>query len=124
MDTEYTRPLKLAELADAAHLSRFYFLRSFRRVYHVTPHECLTRRRVEHAKALLAADELTITEICLEVGFESLSSFSTLFHRLVGWSPSIYRARAWEMKRNPRKFIPACYIQQFGLDRLLPPAAP
>jgi hypothetical protein len=76
----------------------------------------ISRKRIERAKELLAESELTVTEICFEVGFESLGSFSTLFHKIVGWSPSIYRARAWEMRRNPLKFIPNCYVIMHGIQ--------
>ena len=116
IDAHYTEPLDLEELARAANFSRYHFLRAFRRAFHATPYEYLTRKRVERAKELLAGGELTVTEICLEVGFESLGSFSTLFHRIVGWSPSIYRARAWEMRKNPLKFIPHCYVVMHGIQ--------
>jgi len=116
MDTEYARPLNLDELARAAHFSRYHFLRAFRRAYFQTPHEYITRKRIERAKELLAQSDLTVTEICFEVGFESPGSFSTLFHKQVGWSPSIYRARAWEMRTNPLKFIPNCYVIKHGIE--------
>ena len=116
IDTRYAQPLDLDELARTANFSRYHFLRAFRRAFHATPHEYLTRKRIERAKELLAQSELTITEICFEVGFESLGSFSTLFHRVVGWSPSIYRARSWEMRRNPLKFIPHCYVIMHGIQ--------
>ncbi|HEX6035094.1 MAG TPA: AraC family transcriptional regulator [Anaerolineales bacterium] len=116
MDAQYTQPLDLDALARTANFSRYHFLRAFRRAFHVTPHEYLTRKRIERAKELLAQSELTVTEICFEVGFESLGSFSTLFHKSVGWSPSIYRARAWEMRKNPLKFIPNCYVIMYGIE--------
>ena len=116
IDTRYSQPLDLDELARTANFSRFHFLRAFRRAFHATPHEYLTRKRIERAKELLAQSELTITEICFEVGFESLGSFSTLFHKVIGWSPSIYRARAWEMRKNPLKFIPNCYVIMHGIQ--------
>jgi AraC-like DNA-binding protein len=116
IDTRYTQALDLDELARAANFSRYHFLRAFRRAFQATPHEYLTRKRVERAKELLAESELTVTEICFEVGFESLGSFSTLFHNIVGWSPSIYRARAWEMRKNPLKFIPNCYVIMHGIQ--------
>ena len=115
IDTQYAQPLDLDELARIANFSRYHFLRAFRRAFHATPHEYLTRKRIERAKELLAQSELTVTEICFEVGFVSLGSFSTLFHKLVGWSPSIYRARAWEMRKNPLKFIPNCYVIMHGI---------
>src|SRR5437016_1551733 len=116
IDAHFDRTLDLDELAATAHFSRYHFLRAFRRAFHATPHEYLTRKRMERARELLALSDHTVTEICFEVGFESLGSFSMLFHRVVGWSPSEYRARAWEQQRNPRKFIPACYVVHFGLD--------
>jgi AraC-like DNA-binding protein len=116
IDTQYTQPLDLDELARTASFSRFHFLRAFRTAFHATPHEYLTRKRIERAKELLSEDWFTVTEICFEVGFESLGSFSTLFHKLVGWSPSIYRARAWEMRKNPLKFIPSCYVIMHGIQ--------
>jgi AraC-like DNA-binding protein len=122
IDAQFDRPLDLDVMARAAHFSRFHFLRAFQKTFHETPHQYLKRKRIERAKELLAESEYSITEICFSVGFESLGSFSTLFHRVVGWSPSIYRARVWEQRRNPRKFIPSCYIVQFGLDDCLPAA--
>ena len=116
IDSRYTQPLDLDELARTANFSRYHFLRAFRRAFDATPHEYLTRKRIERAKELLAQSELTVTEICFEVGFESLGSFSTLFHRLTGWSPSIYRARAWEMQKNPLKSIPNCYVIMHGVQ--------
>ena len=115
IDARYSEPLDLDELARTANFSRYHFLRAFRRAFHVTPHEYLTRKRIERAKELLAESEFTVTEICFEVGFESLGSFSTLFHKIVGWSPSIYRARAWEMRKNPLRFIPNCYVIMHGI---------
>jgi AraC-like DNA-binding protein len=116
IDAQYSQPLDLNELSQAANLSRYHFLRAFRGAFHMTPHEYLTRKRIERAKELLAESNLLVTEICFEVGFESLGSFSTLFHRIVGWSPSIYRARAWEMRKNPLKFIPHCYVIMHGIQ--------
>src|SRR5215208_5717076 len=116
IDAQYSGPLDLDKLARTAHFSRYHFLRAFRRAFHATPHEYLTRKRIERSKELLAEDTLTVTEICFEVGFESLGSFSTLFHKIVGWSPSIYRARAWEMRKNPLKFIPNCYVIMHGIQ--------
>lgn len=115
IDTHLDQPLSLDEIAAQVHLSRFHFLRRFRRHFHETPHQYHTRRRIEKAKELLATSELPITEICFTVGFESLGSFSTLFHQIVGWSPSIYRARVFEQRRRPFKFIPHCLAVMHGL---------
>ncbi|RPJ19650.1 MAG: AraC family transcriptional regulator, partial [Chloroflexi bacterium] len=72
IDAQYSQPLDLDELARTANFSRYHFLRAFRRTFHATPHEYLTRKRIERAKELLAESEFTVTKICFEVGFESL----------------------------------------------------
>ncbi|MEZ4866297.1 MAG: AraC family transcriptional regulator [Caldilineaceae bacterium] len=115
MDDHLDQPLSVDELARRAHRSRYHFIRSFQRAFHQTPHQYLIQRRLEKAKALLADSNLPVTEICLVVGFTSLGSFSTLFRNSVGWPPSVYRARVWEQRRNPYKFIPGCMCTMFGL---------
>lgn len=118
LDTCYAQPLDLEAVARQAHFSRYHFIRLFRRAFGQTPHQYLMRRRIERAKTLLAAGQLTVTEVCLEVGFQSLGSFSTLFTRLVGQSPQRYRARL----AARRGFIPACFLQMAGVapERLAP----
>ena len=115
IDQHLDQPLSIDDLAARAHLSPYHFIRRFRRAHHRTPHQYLIHKRLERAKALLADSELPVTEICFAVGFESLGSFSTLFRNVVGWSPSIYRARVWEQQYNPYKFIPGCHRTMFGI---------
>lgn len=115
IDQHFDQPLSIDDLAARAHLSRYHFIRAFRRHFHETPHGYLTRKRLERAKALLADSDMRITDICFAVGFSSVGSFSTLFHKNVGWSPSIYRARVWEQRRTPHKFIPGCMRIMYGL---------
>jgi AraC-like DNA-binding protein len=93
MDREYARPLDLAALARAALMSSGHFSRQFRATYGETPYAYLMTRRIERAKALLRRGELTVTEVCLEVGCTSLGSFSARFAELVGDTPTAYRAR-------------------------------
>jgi AraC-like DNA-binding protein len=83
--------LTLSDMASAACLSPFHFLRGFKAVFRLTPHEYLSACRVERAKFLLERTELPITEICFSVGFESLGSFSSWFSRLTGSSPRAWR---------------------------------
>ena len=116
IDENLAQPLSVDDLAKHACLSRYHFIRQFRRHFYVTPHQYLTRKRLDKARELLADSQLTITDICFAVGFESVGSFSTLFHRDVGWSPSIYRARVWAQRQNPYKFIPGCYVTVYGLQ--------
>lgn len=93
MDREYARPLEVAQLARAALMSTAHFSRQFRTAYAETPYSYLMTRRIERAKALLRNGELTVTEVCLEVGCSSLGSFSASFTRMVGETPTAYRAR-------------------------------
>lgn len=93
MDREYARPLEVPALARAALMSTAHFSRQFRAAYGETPHAYLMTRRIERAKALLRAGDLSVTQVCLEVGCASLGSFSASFTRLVGETPTAYRAR-------------------------------
>jgi transcriptional regulator GlxA family with amidase domain len=93
MDREYSSPLDVASIARAALMSQAHFSRQFRAAYGETPYAYLMTRRVERAKALLRAGELSVTEVCLAVGCTSLGSFSARFTEVVGESPSAYRAR-------------------------------
>ncbi len=93
IDREYARPLDVAALARAALMSTAHFSRKFRAAYGETPYGYLMTRRVERAKALLRRDDLSVTEVCSEVGCASLGSFSARFGKLVGETPTAYRAR-------------------------------
>lgn len=118
MDDCYRLPLQLEHVAQQAFLSPYHFLRLFHGAFHCTPHQYLTARRIAAAKQLLKASELSVTEVCFEVGFQSLGSFSTLFHKQVGESPSLYRARRTFRISVPALFpgapIPACFLVMFA----------
>ena len=115
IDSNFTEAIDLDRLSREACLSRFHFHRLFTRIYRVTPHQYLTRKRIEQARKCLAGNDLTITEICNEVGFESIGSFSTLFKKEIGHAPTHYRVRVWERQQQtleqPRSFIPHCFIE-------------
>ena len=93
MDREYARSLDVATLARAALMSKAHFARQFRETYGETPYGYLMTRRIERAKALLRAGDLSVTEVCLAVGCTSLGSFSARFTQLVGQTPTAYRRR-------------------------------
>ena len=93
MDRDYAQPLDVPALARVALMSPGHFQRSFRAAYGETPYSYLMTRRIERAKALLRLGELSVTEVCFEVGCTSLGSFSSRFTELVGETPSAYRAR-------------------------------
>jgi len=107
IDLRYAEPLDLAILARQAGYSKFHFARAFAAAYGETPRGYLTRRRLERAKELLRVANPTITEICFLVGFESVGSFSSLFRRVVGQTPSAYR-RASVSRGGPP--IPGCMV--------------
>ena len=98
-----------------AGLSKFHFARCFEATYSETPIRYLTRRRIERAQDLLRAANLTVTEICMLVGFASLGSFSSRFAQLVGESPAAYRDR-WAPRGGPH--IPGCYLFMRGVRDL------
>jgi AraC-like DNA-binding protein len=112
MDARYDHPLDLDQISRAASFSRYHFIRLFRQAYRETPHQYLTRKRIDKAKELLATGQATVTEVCFAVGFQSLGSFSTLFHKFVGQSPHRYRILMIARKR----FIPACFLMAAGIE--------
>ena len=111
IDECYDLPLDLAEMSKQACLSRFHFLRVFRDTFDTTPHQYLIQRRIEKAKELLRVRSLSVTDVCFEVGFQSLGSFSSLFRKYVGQAPIIYRRR----ERESLNKIPGCFILMYGL---------
>jgi transcriptional regulator GlxA family with amidase domain len=93
MDRTYAQPLDIATLARIAHVSEAHFIRTFRATFGETPHRYLQRRRVERAMFLLRATTASVTDVCFDVGFTSLGTFSRTFREIVGQSPSEYRSR-------------------------------
>ena len=119
IDDNFSEPIDLEEISKKAFLSRFHFHRLFTRIYRKTPHQYLTRKRIEKAKDLLGENK-PVTDVCNEVGFESIGSFSILFKKEIGFAPQYYRNMAWlkkqQAKEQPKKFIPHCFIESYGLD--------
>jgi AraC-like DNA-binding protein len=91
IDREYAQPLDVEALARGAHMSAGHLSRQFRRAYGESPYSYLMTRRIERAMALLRRGDLSVTEVCFEVGCSSLGTFSTRFTELVGMPPSAYR---------------------------------
>ncbi len=106
IDRHYSGSVDLDCLARVAGLSKYHFARSFESAYGETPIRYLTRRRIERAQDLLRSANLTVTEVCMAVGFASLGSFSSRFTQLVGESPTAYRDR-WGAQGGPH--VPGCY---------------
>ena len=113
VDRSYAQPLDVAALARRACVSPAHFSRRFKAAFGETPHQYVLSRRVERAQELLRNTDLSVSEICLEVGFRSLGSFSATFHRVAGVSPTAYRAGAAGLA--PR--VPGCWAAQWTRPR-------
>jgi AraC-like DNA-binding protein len=114
-DRRYADPLDLEALARAANVSPRHFSRSFRRVFGETPYQYLLTRRLERARHLLRTTDRSVAQICLDVGFTSVGSFTTTFRQRVGVTPTAYR-RA-NPSPSPVDFIPHCALMAHGRIR-------
>jgi AraC-like DNA-binding protein len=111
IDHCYDHPLNLDKISEKACFSRYHFLRLFRQAFNKTPHQYLIERRIEKAKELLSDDELRVTDVCFEVGFQSLGSFSSLFHKYVGHAPVSYR-----QKEQAKRQVPGCFLVMYNVE--------
>jgi AraC-like DNA-binding protein len=107
MDRAFVHPLDVSALASVVHVSPAHFSRQFRATFGETPHRYLQRRRVERAMELLRETDRPVSEICLEVGFNSLGTFTRTFREIIGEPPSAYRTRFAGGGAALR--IPACW---------------
>jgi AraC-like DNA-binding protein len=108
IDREYAQPLDVEALARGAHMSAGHLSRQFRLAYRESPYSYLMTRRIERAMALLRRGDLSVTEVCFEVGCSSLGTFSTRFTELVGVSPSVYRREGARVTAG----MPPCLAKQ------------
>ncbi|HZN83003.1 MAG TPA: helix-turn-helix transcriptional regulator [Mycobacterium sp.] len=108
IDREYAQPLDVEALARAVHMSAGHLSREFRLAYGESPYAYLMTRRIERAMALLRRGDLSVTEVCFEVGCASLGTFSSRFTELVGVPPSTYRREQAEATAG----MPSCVAKQ------------
>jgi AraC-like DNA-binding protein len=108
MDREYAQPLDVEALARGAHMSAGHLSREFKLAFGESPYSYLMTRRIERAMALLRGSDLSVTDICFEVGCSSLGTFSTRFTELVGVPPSVYRRHGALVTTG----MPACIAKQ------------
>ena len=117
IDDHYAEQIDLDNISDEAYFSKFHFIRLFKKIYGRTPHQYQVYLRIEKAKELLKADH-AVSETCYAVGFESLGSFSGLFKRITGSTPSAFLTHQQQMKaelnRSPLSFIPGCFAARNG----------
>jgi AraC-like DNA-binding protein len=112
MDRAYAEPLDVPTVAAVAFVSPAHFIRTFGAVFGETPHRYLQRRRVERSMFLLRETDRRITDICFDVGFSSLGTFSRTFRDIVGETPSGYRAD------HPPIEAPNCFQMAMTRPRL------
>jgi AraC-like DNA-binding protein len=116
IDREYAEPLDVEALARGVHMSAGHLSREFKRAYGEPPYSYLMTRRIERAMALLRRGDLSVTDVCFEVGCSSLGTFSTRFTELVGVSPSVYREQVAEQmaSQTPENAgeTPSCITKQ------------
>ena len=117
IDDHFSEKIDLDNIADEAYFSKFHFIRLFNEVYQKTPYQYLSFKRIEKASELLITD-LSVSQVCYMVGFESVSSFTGLFKRITGQTPAVYqlqqRQRKTTMAEVPLKFIPNCFAEKNG----------
>jgi AraC-like DNA-binding protein len=118
MDRAYAEPLDVRAVASVAYLSEFHFIRAFRACFGETPHRYLQRRRVERSMFLLRETDRSVTDICFDVGFTSLGTFSRTFRAIVGETPSDYRVS------HPPIEAPHCFLMAQTRPRLPAGAMP
>src|ERR1700756_1166203 len=109
MDRTFARPLRIRRLARIAEMSEAHFIRTFRATFGETPHRYLQRRRVERAMFLLRTSDRDVTDVCFDVGFTSLGTFSRTFSEIVGRSPSEFRSEA-----HPPPPVPSCFAMAWS----------
>lgn len=126
VDRSYAQPLDVLALASHAHMSPAHFARQFKEAFGESPHQYVLTRRVERAMELLRNTDATVTEVCFEVGFQSLGSFSSAFRRVTDMTPTAYRATAIGYPPT----VPGCWAAQWtrpvgrGAEMEKPPPPP
>jgi len=117
IDGHYAETINLDNIAGEAYFSKFHFIRLFKIVYGKTPHQYLISVRLHNARLLLKKG-IAVTEVCYALGFDSLSSFSSLFKKKMGLSPQNYQRHELErnkaMLQKPLQFIPNCFAEMKG----------
>ena len=117
IDLHYMECIDVSNISDESYFSKFHFIRLFKKIYGKTPHQYLISVRVEQAKTFFKLN-MPVSEVCQAVGFESPSSFSGLFKRIVGMSPSAFMEKEELVRRqkqhSPLSFVPGCFAEKNG----------
>ena len=117
IDHRYAEKIDLNNISDEAHFSKFHFIRLFKSIYGKTPHQYLQFVRIEKARLLFTEND-SVSDVCYQVGFESVSTFSGLFSKMIGKTPTNFilesKEKKSQIKENPLSFVPGCYAYMHG----------
>ncbi len=117
IDENYFNKIDIDHISDEAFFSKFHFIRLFKEIYGKTPYQYLTSVRIEKA-IVLFQNGRSVSEVCFSVGFETLSSFSKLFKKNVGSSPSDFlkqeQYKNQQIIENPLHYVSGCFALKFG----------
>lgn len=117
IDDNHEKTLGLDEISREACISKFHYVRLFKTIYNKTPHQYLLEKKIDKAKELLKKD-YPVTDVCFQLGFESIPSFSKLFKNYTGQSPRDYKQKIFQInfaiKREPLIVIPSCFMGMFA----------
>ncbi|WP_200759599.1 bifunctional transcriptional activator/DNA repair enzyme AdaA [Effusibacillus dendaii] len=102
IDTNYSEPLSLREMASRVHISPYHLHRTFRRITGDTPSDRLTRKRIEAAIQLLVSSRIPIKQIAEQAGYRNTAYFSSVFRKITGVSPTAYRLQQFQQKQQKR----------------------
>jgi AraC-like DNA-binding protein len=120
IDHHYAEKIDLAGISDEAYFSKFHFIRLFKNIYGKTPHQYLTKVRMDAAMILLQ-QAVPVTETCFAVGFESPGSFTGLFRRYTGTTPVLYLLQRQRLQKQmqvkPLQFVPGCFTAQYDFTK-------
>lgn len=118
IDNNYNKAIDVSEIANEACFSKYHFLRLFKASYGKTPYQYLTMLRIEEAKKQLGKEGAMVSSVCFDLNFESVTSFTKLFKKHNGITPTDYINQQENQKENIRKeplsFIPNCFAENFG----------
>jgi AraC-like DNA-binding protein len=117
IDSHFSENIDVTNIADEACFSKYHFIRLFKSIYGKTPHHYLTQVRVDKARLLLAQGN-TIMDVCLSIGFDSPTSFTAVFKKVVGKTPSVFqndqKAKQQAINANPLSAVPNCFAESHG----------
>ncbi|KAB2915431.1 MAG: helix-turn-helix transcriptional regulator [Bacteroidetes bacterium] len=123
IDKHFALPVDLDTLSAEACVSKFHFIRTFKKSYNRTPHQYLTQKRIDKAKELLCKPKYSINTVCQRVGFESQQTFAQKFKQHTGHTPTQYRRMCIVLqnvvKTAPARVIPFCFLSKLGPEGIL-----